>query len=253
MSIKWSGMVWHNSQQTGSGLLVLLAIADHANDDGICWPSVARLARMARVSERQCQRLISQLVNAGELSVERGGHGPKSTTVYRIRILPVLAENKGDIAVSPLTENKGDIQGIKGDIQRAKGDIAMSPEPSIEPSIEAAEARASEPTPEPTPEPTAPAAAAKSETTRDAWIVEYENVWGMMVASPYIAEQITDWQSRVTLPAWQHALRESARANARNWRYLSRVLERLERDGYQEPQATAPATTTIDIDLELPL
>ena len=235
MSIKWSGMVWHNSQQTGSGLLVLLAIADHANDDGICWPSVARLARMARVSERQCQRLISQLVNAGELAVERGGHGPKSTTVYRM--LPVLAENKGDI------------QGIKGDIQRAKGDIAMSPEPSIEPSIEAAEARASEPTPEPK----APAAAAKSETTRDAWIIEYENVWGMMVASPYIAEQITDWQSRVTFPAWQHALRESTRANARNWRYLSRVLERLERDGYQEPQATASATTTIDLDLELPL
>ena len=105
MSIIWSGMVWHNSQQTGSGLLVLLAIADHANDDGICWPSVARLARKARVSERQCQRLISQLVDAGELAVERGGHGPKSTTVYRI--LPVLAENKGDIAVSPLTENKG--------------------------------------------------------------------------------------------------------------------------------------------------
>ena len=253
MSIKWSGMVWHNSQQTGSGLLVLLAIADHANDDGICWPSVARLARMARVSERQCQRLISQLVNAGELAVERGGHGPKSTTVYRI--LPVLAENKGDTAMSPLTENKGDIQGIKGDIQRAKGDIAMSPEPSIEPSIEAAEANvvASEPTPEPTPEPTAPAAAAKSQPTRDAWIIEYENVWGMMVASPYIAEQITDWQSRVTFPAWQHALRESTRANARNWRYLSRVLERLERDGYQESQPTAPTTTTIDIDLELPL
>ena len=75
----------------------------------------------------------------------------------------------------------------------------------------------------------------------------------MMVASPYIAEQITDWQSRVTFPAWQHALRESTRANARNWRYLSRVLERLERDGYQEPQATPTATTTIDIDLELPL
>ena len=242
MSIKWSGMVWHNSQQTGSGLLVLLAIADHANDDGICWPSVARLARMARVSERQCQRLISQLVNAGELAVERGGHGPKSTTVYRIRILPVLAENKGDI------------QGIKGDIQRAKGDIAVSPEPSIEPSIEpVAEERASEPTPEPTPEPTAPAATAKSQPTRDAWIIEYENVWGMMVASPYIAEQITDWQSRVTFPAWRHALQESARANARNWRYLSRVLERLERDGYQEPQPTASATTTIDIDLELPL
>lgn len=253
MSIKWSGMVWHNSQQTGSGLLVLLAIADHANDDGICWPSVARLARMARVSERQCQRLISQLVNAGELAVERGGHGPKSTTVYRM--LPVLAENKGDTAMSPLTENKGDIQGIKGDIQRAKGDIAVSPEPSIEPSIEpVAEERASEPTPEPTPEPTAPAATAKSQPTRDAWIIEYENVWGMMVASPYIAEQITDWQSRVTFPAWQHALRESTRANARNWRYLSRVLERLERDGYQEPQATPTAsTTTIDIDLELPL
>ena len=252
-------MVWHNSQQTGSALLVLLAIADHANDDGICWPSVARLARLARVSERQCQRLISQLVDAGELAVERGGHGPKSTTVYRML---VLAENKGDIqgikgdtVTSPLTENKGDIQRAKGDIQRAKGDIAVSPEPSIEPSIEAAEANvvASEPTPEPTPEPTAPAAAAKSETTRDAWIVEYENVWGMMVASPYIAEQITDWQSRVTFPAWQHALRESTRANARNWRYLSRVLERLERDGYQEPQATPTATTTIDIDLELPL
>jgi len=67
----------------------LLAIADHANDpDGLAWPSVWTVARKARLSERQAQRVLRKLRDAGLLEVvERGGKTGMEgdTTVYRLR------------------------------------------------------------------------------------------------------------------------------------------------------------------------
>jgi DnaD/phage-associated family protein len=85
MSVKIMSKVWEESRQTGTALLMLLAIADHANDDGVCWPSVARLAQRARVQERQAKNLISQLEAAGELSVQRG-QGRTNTSIYVVKI-----------------------------------------------------------------------------------------------------------------------------------------------------------------------
>ena len=84
----------------------------------------------------------------------------------------------------------------------------------------------------PTPE-TAPAAATESTAPepRDPWVTDYETIWGMVVPSSYVAAQIDEWKGRVPQSVWQYALQESLKANARNWRYLSRILERLERDG----------------------
>ena len=42
-------------------LLVLLAIADYANDKGVAWPAVAYQARKARCSRRHAQRLLNEL------------------------------------------------------------------------------------------------------------------------------------------------------------------------------------------------
>jgi hypothetical protein len=52
--------------------LVLLAIVEHANDDGRCWPSVATLCRRTGLSERTVRREIHSLCNVrGLLTVDR--------------------------------------------------------------------------------------------------------------------------------------------------------------------------------------
>lgn len=70
MSIKVMTEVWEHSQQEGGALLVLLALADHANDQGYCWPSVPTLAKKARLSERHVRRILSDLQETGELEIE---------------------------------------------------------------------------------------------------------------------------------------------------------------------------------------
>jgi hypothetical protein len=76
--------VFDQSRSTGSDRLVLLAIADRADDDGTdAWPSVAWIARKARVSERTVQRSINTLVRLGELAVVRG-NGVGRTSRYRV-------------------------------------------------------------------------------------------------------------------------------------------------------------------------
>ena len=72
MSIQVQKDVWKESRANGSALLVLLAIAEHAHDDGQnAWPSVERLARMTRMSTRHVRRCIGKLVELGEIAVER--------------------------------------------------------------------------------------------------------------------------------------------------------------------------------------
>lgn len=46
---------------------VLLCLCDHANDDGECWPSMARVARRSSMSERTAQRAIKALREKGIL------------------------------------------------------------------------------------------------------------------------------------------------------------------------------------------
>lgn len=79
---------WRFSKAKGGDLLVLLAIADFANDEGVAYPSIATLARKARLTSRNTQRAIRRLVTNGELLIEEG-KGPHRTHLYRI----ILAES----------------------------------------------------------------------------------------------------------------------------------------------------------------
>jgi len=77
--------VWDGSNHSGSELLMLLAIADFADDDGRAYPSIATLARKCRMSPRNVNHILPRLTASGELTI-KVGNGPSGTNVYRVNL-----------------------------------------------------------------------------------------------------------------------------------------------------------------------
>ena len=63
---------------------MLLAIADHCDDDGFAWPGVNALARKAHISERQTHYAIKRLVERGELQIVQSKGGRLCTNLYLV-------------------------------------------------------------------------------------------------------------------------------------------------------------------------
>ena len=77
MSIRVMTSVWDDVQtQCHSELLVLLALADWANDEGYCWPTIPRLSTKARLSDRAVQQILGRLIETGRINrIPGGGRG----------------------------------------------------------------------------------------------------------------------------------------------------------------------------------
>lgn len=60
---------------------VLVSLADNANDQGVCWPSVASVSERVCLSDRSVQRSIAWLIAEGYLKVS---DRPGRSTVYQI-------------------------------------------------------------------------------------------------------------------------------------------------------------------------
>ena len=70
-----------------SQTLVLLALADAANDDGVCWPSQAEIGRKARLKDRAVRNQIRSLEAMGLVSVSsRSTSQGRKTNVYRLNV-----------------------------------------------------------------------------------------------------------------------------------------------------------------------
>lgn len=118
MSIAVMSTLWEHSTRKGSELLVLLAMADFATDDGRCYPSVERLAKKTRLSERNVRYILRSLEECGEIeTISQGGRN--GANLYRI-----LPPGK----LCPLQPS---VEG--GATQRIEGGQPIAPEPSIEP------------------------------------------------------------------------------------------------------------------------
>ncbi len=70
MSIRRMAAIWDISEAIGNDRLVILAIADNADDDGFCWPSLDYIAAKCRLSQRTVIRSIETLEKSGDLWVE---------------------------------------------------------------------------------------------------------------------------------------------------------------------------------------
>src|SRR4051794_958033 len=67
-------MTWAFDQPiAGNEKVVLLALADWARDDGLCWPGQEAIARKARVSDRTVRDILSRLEGRGMITREKRG------------------------------------------------------------------------------------------------------------------------------------------------------------------------------------
>jgi hypothetical protein len=141
MSVKIMAQVWELDLPQNQKL-VLLAFADHADDDGICYPSVARIAWKSGYSERQIKAIGKELRAAGLMELVKNADGGRGkTAVYKIR------PEKG-AKLSPFSARKGEggntVSAPKGcgpaqervKPGAQKGEVAAASQPSKEPSEE---------------------------------------------------------------------------------------------------------------------
>jgi len=84
---------WHESELEGSALLVLIALADEAGDDGVLLLSEEKIAAKTRLSVRQVRRHVRAATGIGELEVRKGTYQRRVFNIYR---LPKWAKHEAD-------------------------------------------------------------------------------------------------------------------------------------------------------------
>jgi hypothetical protein len=212
MSIDVMSTVWRQSKQKGSALLLLLSLADYADEKGVAFPSVDTLAGKVRMTPRNVQLLLRKLEADGEIVIKANA-GPGGANRYRLTF-----QGGEKFSSQNGTDNGGggEIQREGGEIQRAKGVKPASPDPSLDPPVQQGQGEAAEP-PAPPATPPSVAIALDGETataepdpttpramTEQPVIVAYRAVFQRF---PSRAQMVQLLQHGISdLPRWERAL-----------------------------------------------
>lgn len=142
MSVALTTMVWRLQAMQTSLKLTLLALCDHAADDGLCWPSIAKLSEFTGISERQVKRLVHALIRQRYISVvgnDKGGQ-PGHSRRYQINLDSLATgdicdtRETGRVTNDAGTGDKPDMGGVTNEAQTGVTGVTLTIiEPSIEP------------------------------------------------------------------------------------------------------------------------
>jgi DNA-binding transcriptional MocR family regulator len=126
-------MAWAWEQDcTPTEKFVLLALADHAKDDGTCWPGMKRLAEKTGFTRRTILNAIKSLGSKGLLeSSPRHNAGLQTTNLYFLQAPDVKELRNGVKDVHPRCESLS----LRCESDDTGGVKEVHTEPSIEPSI----------------------------------------------------------------------------------------------------------------------
>lgn len=115
-------MAWARAIKTGSATVksVLMAVANYADEEGICWPSQEQLADDTELSRHSVMRALDQLEDMGLLDRERRHRGDGSRT--------------SDLIILDLSSTEQRSTQQRSTQQQPKSHGATA-EPSIEPSL----------------------------------------------------------------------------------------------------------------------
>lgn len=97
--------VWDSGPTDRGELLVLLALADFANDDGECWPSLKTVGERARMTERGVRKILRRLEDTGWLKTVTGG-GRGGANRYVVCTRNPEPETRNAVPPEPETRNR---------------------------------------------------------------------------------------------------------------------------------------------------
>lgn len=86
MSIRILSKVMRESDETLGRRLILIALADSASDDGICWPLQDEVARKTRLTKKHVSELLVALEADGAIETRKAQRGRRRVNVYRLRL-----------------------------------------------------------------------------------------------------------------------------------------------------------------------
>lgn len=147
MGKEYRERVWQNKGLKGGRLLVMLALADHADADGEAYPGMPLLMDKTRLTDRQLRRVLNGLHADGLISIEERAIGRGKRPHYKLfpnEKADILSEEKRTFC--PPLEEKADISDNKsGHFVHEKADIFganqshVRREPTTEPKAEKGE------------------------------------------------------------------------------------------------------------------
>ena len=122
MSIHVSTMVWNKGPENLKERMVLLAIADHANDAGSAYPGIELIAQKTCMDKRSVLRWLEVLEAKEWMTIDRrsSGTGRKGNTYYL---------NLVKLGGTPIAEQTGQVTKQKSQVTKAQssGDKTISP------------------------------------------------------------------------------------------------------------------------------
>ncbi len=122
MSIHYISQAWKTPVADYKAKLVLLKLADNANDDGIAWPHIDTIASETGLSRRGVFRALNQLEEDKLIERNRG----RNEVIYKIH--KCQADTSTSAKLAPL-----EVEKCQSDTSRsAKLALALTKEPSIE-------------------------------------------------------------------------------------------------------------------------
>jgi hypothetical protein len=160
MSVAATSFVWERSEAEGADRLVLLALADFADENGNCFGSWGKLEQKTRLSRATVARCLRRLQDSGDLLMVEKGHrriagDGAEATVWRIaglspemglRLRPVSSCDPSSVTMRPkwCQDETPTISNIKKHI---RGATPATLSPSHPPKREEPETGAPEPEP----------------------------------------------------------------------------------------------------------
>lgn len=106
MSIRWMTKVWDDQTLSGPRLLMMLALADYANEEGVCWPSLKSIQAKLRMSRTRAYDLLDQLKVGGHVVKQPDGRYqlacPENGTVPKTGLSAPKSSRKRENPQTPL-------------------------------------------------------------------------------------------------------------------------------------------------------
>ena len=119
MAIKVMTQVWENGPQDKMERFVLLALADHCNDEGHCYPSLDLLQKKCLLTRQGLCNVIDRLEQKGYIVRQRGG-GKGNPTNYWIQLDSLRPQPKSQVDKSQVDQSNSQVDTRKSQADQEK-------------------------------------------------------------------------------------------------------------------------------------